>query len=227
MTEYIKRFLGVRGVIKNVYLQIYELQIFLEDRQSSLGYYQCEGYSAFLQRSHDPYTHTFGFNREDYVTEVKEIYGMQLRVELKLDHIRDIYFDLLDILKCNVELREDILHVQDDPDNNIEDIVKMLQPGVSLDGLDEVMETDQRLTLIVERIYVVIFQGNPMDSFELTGKSELGHILRDLITETGEAIEVKDRPVNYVDFLLDHRSSGFLEDRGVYHYASYLCTVYE
>jgi hypothetical protein len=215
MTEYIKRFLGVRGVIKNVYLQIYELQIFLEDRQSSLGKHQCEGYSAFLQRSHDPYTHTFGFNREDYVTEVKEIYGMQLRVELKLDHIRDIFLDLLDILECRVDFREDILHVQDDPDNNIEDIVKMLQPGVSLDGLDEVMETDQRLTLIVERIYVVIFQGNPMDSFELTGKSELGHILRTLHRSSGAE-------KRFADLL-----ARFLEDRGVYHYASYLCTVYE
>ena len=174
MSEFIHRFLEIRGVIKNVYIQIDELGNFLEDRSRSLGKHYSETPSHWHSRSFQPDTFTWGYERNDYITEVDDICDTKHAVEEFLEFIEIIYTDLLDLIECT-KRADTRIGKMDDPD---EDIIERLNPGVCLDGLDDVMENDHGLGSIAQRIHDVIQRGNGHRMlFHIRNKSELYHVL--------------------------------------------------
>ena len=179
MTEFINRFINIRGVIKNVYMQINEVGEFLEHRSRSLGKDPRKTMGQWRSRSHDMYTHTWEYERNDYITEVSDIDAMQYDVEGVLQFIENIYSDLLKLIHCDPYLKTRIAET-DDPD---EDIIEMLNPQVCLDGLDDAMANDHDLGCIAERIYYVIKfgwseHGNPQ-LFHIRGTREIYQVLHD------------------------------------------------
>ena len=154
MPKFIQRFFAIRSVIKDVYMQIDELNVFNTERSRSLGRHPMETISKWRYRSKDPYTHTWGYEREDYMKEVSDIENMNFEINHVLHHICIIYSDLLSILKCNIprNYKED-LRIPDDPHADLCDV---LNPKV--DRFTEwAMSHDNRLRLIIERIYNVIY----------------------------------------------------------------------
>jgi hypothetical protein len=190
MSEFITRFINIRSVIKNVYMQIDELNMFLGDRTKSLGRHYAESYLVWHNRRSDPYTPTFDYERADYISEVAGIYHMKCRVDHALDHIIEIYIDLLDIIQCRGVLGMEAhnLGEADDPD---EDIINVLDPNVNLVGLDEVMQYDMKLTCIANRMNQFMYRTDKCDSFYIQGKYELWRFLRDNRLSAQGAIDTK------------------------------------
>jgi hypothetical protein len=185
MSEFINRFLNIRYVVRNVYTQIHDLELFLELRAESLGKHMRESYDQFLRRSYKPETHIFEYEyREDYIDEIKTVVNMVTRVKDSLEDITRIYIDLLDILRIN--LMDDNLN---DIDDTEEDIIQKLLPNVCLDGLDEAMDMNGGLSVITERIHVVMYQKG---AFHIDGRDDLWRILRQNRLSTGlEAVNCK------------------------------------
>ena len=125
------------------------------------------------------YTHTWGYERNDYITEVSDIHAMKYDVEGVLQFIEKIYSDLLGLIHCDICM-DDHLEETDDP---YEDIIEMLNPKVCLDGLDDAMAYDDDLGCIAQRIYDVIKfgwseHGNP-HLFHIRGTREIYQVLHD------------------------------------------------
>jgi hypothetical protein len=185
--------MNIRSVIKNVYMQIDELNWFLGNRTKSLGRHYTETYSQWHNRRSDPYTHTFDYDRADYISEVADIYHMKRRVDHALDEILEIYIDLLDIIKCDgVSGREaEDLGEADDPDK---DIINVLHPNVNLAGLlDKAMQHDMQLTCIANRMNHFMYRTDKtgIHPFYIRGKYELWRFLRDNRLSAQGAIDTK------------------------------------
>ena len=153
MPKFIQRFFAIRSVIKDVYMQIDELNVFNHERSRSLGRHPRETLSEWRYRSKDPYTHTWDYEREDYIEEVSDIGKMNREIYGVLQHIANIYSDLLLILECGPLDYQNDLKFQDDPSKNLFDV---LNPKV--DQFTEFFsQHDNRLKSIIERIYNVIY----------------------------------------------------------------------
>ena len=180
MPKFIQRFFAIRSVIKDVYMQIDELNVFNHERSRSLGRHPPETICEWRYRSKDPYTHTWDYEREDYMKEVSDIDKMNFEINHVLCHTGNIYSDLLSILKCNRprDYNED-LRIPDDPS---EDLFDVLNPKV--DQFTEwAMSHDNRLRLIIERIYNVIYnvgeENACLQFYHLDHTYEMFLILRD------------------------------------------------
>ena len=164
MSEFITRFLNIRSVVKNVYMQIHELYVFNSERDDS------------LRPSHFEYM-------EWYDEERHGIEKLKDETSRVLTHITKIYVDLLKILKCDdIPMMIIKLKRPDDPEKSILD---ELRPKVSLIGLDDAMASDHRLSHIVERIYRTIYLGHTEyegdfvpHSFYIQGTPEMWKVLR-------------------------------------------------
>ena len=192
MSEFITRFINIRSVIKNVYMQIDELDMFLGYRTKSLGRHYLETYSQWHKKSSDPYTHTFDYNRADYISEVDDIYHMKRRVDHALIEILEIYIDLLDIIKCGGVWGSEAqdLKEADDPDENI---INVLNPDVNLAGLDKAMQHDQQLLCIANRMNHFMYRTDKtgIHPFYIRDKYELWRFLRDNRLSAQGAIDTK------------------------------------
>ena len=179
MSEFINRFLEIRGVIKNVYRQIDELRNFLEDRSTSLGRQHDECIYRWRSMSLQPDTiNTWGYEPNDYTAEVFGIVRMHRAVEGALEFIEIIYTNLLEMIHCHT--RSESVATIDDPN---EDIVEMLDPRVCLDSLDDVMKDDHYLGGIAQRIHDAIKHGYSSNGkpllFHIHGKHEMYKVLHD------------------------------------------------
>jgi hypothetical protein len=170
MSEFIDRFLKIRNVVRNIFEQIDDLDIFLFKRAQSLGMHHRESFDAFERRLKDPCTHTFGYERENYVYEVEELLSLRENVQNELTNLGYIYENLLEILRC--EPICDGLRIEDNPD---EDIMKSLRPRVHVGNLLEAIHMDWDLAQIVDRIYVVMYHD---DAFHIRGRDDLWRELR-------------------------------------------------
>ena len=158
MPHFIDRFLNIRGVIKDIYMQISELRVFNRNRSESLGKHPRESYKQWLLRSKDPSMSTGEYDRDDYIAEAGGTDKMEDEIEQVLFHLRYIYGDLLSILECDgPSYYDEDLNTPDDPSENI---LHVLKPRVDLHRLDMKMARDKRLREIVEQIYNVIYHEN-------------------------------------------------------------------
>jgi len=155
MSEFIDRVHNIRGVVKNVYRQIHELDTFLKNRSESLGKHSSESFRSWCHRSHHNSTHTYDYERNDYIAEVTGITAMKYEVEGVLHHIKSIYVDILDLIHCDIP----IYPIEDFGETDGY-IIKMIDPDVSMDGVDNMVSNDMRLFHITERIYNVIYFGH-------------------------------------------------------------------
>ena len=193
MREFINRFLNIRGVIKDIYMQISEVRVVNRDRSKSIGKHPRETYTQWLNRSKEPYTWTWEYHRDHYIEEVGGIVKMGFQIEGVLVHLQHIYYDLISILNCGLPfyLDEDL----ETPDDPTEDVMDVLNPKVDLDGLKEAMAHDMRLCHISERIYNVIYHGHSDNArphlFYLQHTYKMWLILRANRLSTSEAIHVK------------------------------------
>ena len=184
MSEFIDRFLEIRGVIKNVYMQIDEVRNFLEDRSRSLGRQHGESIRHWCILSLQPDTiNTWGYEPNDYTAEVFDIVHMHRAVHGCLKFIQEIYEDLMEMLQCNNSPDRGNgppIGEMDDPNDHL-GIMERLDPRVCLD--DDVMKDDQYLGCIAQRIYDAIKHGYSSNGkphlFHIHGKHELYKVLHD------------------------------------------------
>jgi hypothetical protein len=181
MSEFIDRVHNIRGVIKNVYIQIDGLDKFLKVRSESLGKHSLESFGSWCHRSHHNCTQTYDYERNDYIAEVAGIAAMKYEVEGVLHHIRDIYVDVSDMIHCDIPINpSEDLRETGVPDNSI---INIVDPEVSMDGVDEIVTNDIRLGYITERIYNVIYFGHSDNRmhprlFYIQGRNEMYLVMR-------------------------------------------------
>ena len=152
MPKFISRFLEIRGVVKDVYMQIHVLYDFNHERSRSLGRHPVETYGEWKHRSPDPFTWTWGYEPNDYIAEVKGIVKMDYEVERVLRHIQEIYNDLPSIIHCDTASYDDL----NTPYDPRKDILEVLNPKVDLNIIEKKMAYDPRLKSIEDRIFKVI-----------------------------------------------------------------------
>lgn len=174
--------MAIRGVVKEVYIEMDLLHNCILKRAVSLGMYEnChETIFSFSRRVLDPHAYTFDLNRKDYTQEVTQLADLCCRVESVMREIHEIYTDLLHVLKCQVNRPDDHLSIPDDPAENVQMKFYDLEPGVPLHDLDKVMSFNLDLTTIAARIWDVIECTNKKanDSFEIPNKEALLQVLR-------------------------------------------------
>jgi hypothetical protein len=192
MSEFINRFLSVRYVVKNIWMQIDEINPVIFKHAISLGLKHGESFSQFLSRSRNPGMDTVGFERGDYIANVNALSHMMNRVENTLEEISGIYHDLSEILQ--IDTVNNPVFAIDDPDG---DIMEQLDPKVCLDGLDEAIYVQQHLVIIATRIQNVMYTKG---GFHIHDSDNLWKMLRYSRFTVSESINVTQLP----EFPPDH-----------------------
>jgi hypothetical protein len=181
MSGFINRFLNIRGVIKNVYMQIKELDEFIFRRSVTLGKRPGETSSNWRHRSHATSTYTWDYERGDYIEEVAGIAHMKDKIESLLSHLKNIYICLLDTIHCQIPyfIGEDLEKTYES-DKALLDVIK---PVVfSGTGIHNAMTPDHGLKTIVDDIIKIILLGDDgTDSpylFYIKGKEQIWLVLQ-------------------------------------------------
>jgi hypothetical protein len=181
MSGFINRFLNIRGVIKNVYMQINELDEFIFRRSVSLGKRAGETSSNWCYRSRATSTYTWDYERGDYIEEVASIAHMKDKIESLLSHLKDIYICLLDTTHCQIPyFIGDDLEKTYESDKALLDVLKPV--FFSGTGLDKAMTPDHGLKNIVDDIIKIILLGDDgTDSpylFYIKGEKQIRLVLQ-------------------------------------------------
>ena len=177
MSDFINRFLNIRGVIKNIYAQIKGLDEVVFRQCVSLGKRPGETLSNWRCRSHAGSTYLWDYNRGDDIVEVANTALLKYRTESLLSHLKNVYIGLLDTIHCKIPyFVGDDLEKTDESDKEILDVI------LPDEIIDDAMTHDHALMDIADDIINIVGLGyNGTDCphlFGIDGKEKIYQVLR-------------------------------------------------